>query len=89
MSLSVIASNIKSSVAAELAKVQLPEGVEVSAEVQQQFADAGIRGTLSGLDQLNGASLVHITGSVEEGNDDVANATPAEILGELFGAVNS
>jgi hypothetical protein len=89
MSLTNIASNIRNSVTAELAKVQLPEGVEVSAEVQQSLADAGVRGTLVGLGELQGAGFVHITGSVEEGNDDVANATPAEILGELFGSVNS
>lgn len=89
MSLSNIATAIRTSVAAELEKVQLPEGVEVSAEVKQQIADAGTRGTLAGLDSLQGAGFVHITGSVEEGNDDVANATPAEILGELFGSVNS
>lgn len=89
MSLSNIASNIKASVAAELANVQLPEGVEVSAEVQQQIADAGVRGTLNGLGELNNANLSFVTGSVEEGTDDVASATPAEILGELFGSVNS
>jgi hypothetical protein len=89
MSLSLIASNIKASVAAELEKVQLPEGVEVSAEVKQQFADAGVRGTLQGLGELNNPNLAYVTGSVEDSTDDIASATPAEILGELFGSVNS
>ncbi|MNX46630.1 hypothetical protein D3C86_771710 [compost metagenome] len=89
MTISAIASSIKASVAAELANVQLPEGVEVSAEVQQSIADAGVRGTLSAIGELKDANVVYISGSVEEGNDDVANFTPAEILGELFGSVNS
>ncbi|MNE28943.1 hypothetical protein D3C81_706580 [compost metagenome] len=89
MTISAIASSIKASVAAELANVQLPEGVEVSAEVQQSIADAGVRGTLSAIGELSNANVVYISGSVEEGTDDVANFTPADILGELFGSVNS
>lgn len=50
MSIQDIAANIKSSVTEALNAVQLPEGVEVSAEVKQQLADAGVRGTLDALD---------------------------------------
>jgi len=89
MSLTTVASSVKSAVSAELEKVQLPEGVEVSAELQQQFADAGVRGTLSTLAGLENANLSYITGSVEEGNDDVVSFTPAELLSEMFSAVNS
>lgn len=89
MTISAIATSIKSSVAEELGKVQLPEGVEISAEVQQQLAAAGTRGTLNALGGLSEANIVYISGSEADGTDDPASFTPAELLGELFGSINS
>lgn len=89
MSITAIATGIKTSVATELEKVQLPEGIEISTEVKQQLADAGVRGTLTALDGLSNATISYITGDVEAGTDDVAGVTPGELISELFAAVNS
>lgn len=88
MTISAIATSIKSSVAEELGKVQLPEGVEISAEVQQQLADAGTRGTLNALGGLNDANIVYTSDS-EDVAVKLTSFTPAELLGELFGSINN
>lgn len=88
MSLSVIASSIKASVAAELANVQLPEGVEVSAEVQQQLADAGVRATLTAIDEHEGAFITYeINAGTPE--SDLLVAEAGQLTAAYFGEINS
>lgn len=88
MSTTAITTNIKNAVAAQLAAIQLPEGVVISTDVQQQIADAGVRGTLEGLDASAQASI-SIIHKDDDGNAELFMVTPSDILASLFGDINS
>lgn len=88
MSIQDIAANIKSSVTEALNAVQLPEGVEVSAEVKQQLADAGVRGTLDALDNHSGTFITYeINAGTPE--SDLLVADPGQLVEAYFADINS
>jgi hypothetical protein len=88
MSIQAIAASIKSSVTEALNAVQLPEGVDVSAEVKQQLADAGVRGTLNALDAHEGTFITYeINAGTPE--SDLIVAEHGQLVEAYFADINS
>lgn len=83
--IALIAEATRDAVAAELDKIEVPEGTVVSDELKAQFAGAGVRGTITTLANTETVTLVF----VDTDKDDLVKLEADEFFDAFFDNVNN